>query len=539
MFAQLSMRTKLMVLVGVALAGLIVLGVVAMYSLKAAMLADRTDKVRNITEVAGGVIAYFEEQAANGKLSDAQAQKLAQEAFTKARYNGVEYVFVIAPDSTWLAYPRADLLGKKMREVVPSLYQLFEQRLQTAPNGVVIEYVWKKNDEVGEVGKVTYAAISQRWKWCYGTGIYVDDVQTAFLKSSLWMGIAIVILAVILLGLSGLITSRLIRELGGEPGYAADVVRTIAAGDLRQNIQLRPNDHSSLLAAIADMQQRLRTLIREIVGNADSLGSMAGNIADHADRTAKSSEDQSSAATAMAVSIEEMTVSINHIADHAEQARQSSAQAGDLAGQGASVLGQAVTEIQRINQAVEEASCTIVQLTDKTETISSIANVIHDIADQTNLLALNAAIEAARAGEQGRGFAVVADEVRKLAERTGTATQEISRMIADIHTSSTVSRENMEEAVVRVRAGVDLTEQGGSAVNRIHEGSSQVLHVVNDISHALREQSQASNDIAMNVERIAQVAAENAGIAHETAQATNQMHQMTDSLRKMVSRFQI
>ena len=539
MFAQLSMRTKLMVLVGVALAGLIVLGVVAMYSLKAAMLADRTDKVRNITEVAGGVIAYFEEQAANGKLSDAQAQKLAQEAFTKARYDGVEYVFVIAPDSTWLAYPRADLLGKKMREVVPSLYQLFEQRLQTAPNGVVIEYVWKKNDEVGEVGKVTYAAISQRWKWWYGTGIYVDDVQTAFLKSSLWMGIAIVILAVILLALSGVITSRLIRELGGEPGYAADVVRTIAAGDLRQNIQLRPNDHSSLLAAIADMQQRLRTLIREIVGNADSLGSMAGNIADHADRTAKSSEDQSSAATAMAASIEEMTVSINHIADHAEQARQSSAQAGDLAGQGASVLGQAVTEIQRINQAVEEASCTIVQLTDKTETISSIANVIHDIADQTNLLALNAAIEAARAGEQGRGFAVVADEVRKLAERTGTATQEISRMIADIHTSSTVSRENMEEAVVRVRAGVDLTEQGGSAVNRIHEGSSQVLHVVNDISHALREQSQASNDIAMNVERIAQVAAENAGIAHETAQATNQMHQMTDSLRKMVSRFQI
>ena len=528
-----------MVLVGVALAGLIVLGVVAMFSLKAAMLADRTDKVRNITEVAGGVIAYFEEQAANGKLSDAQAQKLAQEAFTKARYDGIEYVFVIAPDSTWLAYPRADLLGKKMREVVPKLYQLFEQRLQTAPNGVVIEYVWKKNDEVGEVGKVTYAAISQRWKWWYGTGIYVDDVQTAFLKSSLWMGIAIVILAVILLGLSGLITSRLIRELGGEPGYAADVVRTIAAGDLRQNIQLRPNDHSSLLAAIADMQQRLRTLIREIVGNADSLGSMAGNIADHADRTAKSSEDQSSAATAMAASIEEMTVSINHIADHAEQARQSSAQAGDLAGQGASVLGQAVTEIQRINQAVEEASCTIVQLTDKTETISSIANVIHDIADQTNLLALNAAIEAARAGEQGRGFAVVADEVRKLAERTGTATQEISRMIADIHTSSTVSRENMEEAVVRVRAGVDLTEQGGSAVNRIHEGSSQVLHVVNDISHALREQSQASNDIAMNVERIAQVAAENAGIAHETAQATNQMHQMTDSLRKMVSRFQI
>lgn len=539
MFAQLSMRTKLMVLVGVALAGLIVLGVVAMYSLKAAMLADRTDKVRNITEVAGGVIAYFEEQAANGKLSDAQAQKLAQEAFTKARYDGIEYVFVIAPDSTWLAYPRADLLGKKMREVVPKLYQLFEQRLQTAPNGVVIEYVWKKNDEVGEVGKVTYAAISQRWKWWYGTGIYVDDVQTAFLKSSLWMGIAIVILAVILLGLSGLITSRLIRELGGEPGYAADVVRTIAAGDLRQNIQLRPNDHTSLLAAIADMQQRLRTLIREIVGNADSLGDMAGNIANHADRTAKSSEDQSSAATAMAASIEEMTVSINHIADHAEQARQSSAQAGDLAEQGATVLGQAVTEIQRINQAVEEASCTIVQLTDKTETISSIANVIHDIADQTNLLALNAAIEAARAGEQGRGFAVVADEVRKLAERTGTATQEISRMIADIHTSSTVSRENMEEAVVRVRAGVDLTEQGGGAVNRIHQGSSQVLHVVNDISHALREQSQASNDIAMNVERIAQVAAENAGIAHETAQATNEMHQMTDSLRKMVSRFQI
>lgn len=310
--------------------------------------------------------------------------------------------------------------------------------------------------------------------------------------------------------------------------------------DLAPRVDVRGKDEIALMGQAFDVlvDNFGRTLF-EVKQSAHQLATAAGDMEHLSERAAHSASVQSDASSSLAAAVEEMTAGIRSVRENVHETRLVSEKMQSHTQAGEGEIQQLAAALASTAVAVETAAKRIEALEGRSQAISQIVVAIHDIADQTNLLALNAAIEAARAGEQGRGFAVVADEVRKLAERTGTATQEISRMIADIHTSSTVSRENMEEAVVRVRAGVDLTEQGGSAVNRIHEGSSQVLHVVNDISHALREQSQASNDIAMNVERIAQVAAENAGIAHETAQATNQMHQMTDSLRKMVSRFQI
>jgi methyl-accepting chemotaxis protein len=161
--------------------------------------------------------------------------------------------------------------------------------------------------------------------------------------------------------------------------------------------------------------------------------------------------------------------------------------------------------MHRINESVDQAATTIADLASKTQTISSIMQVIKDIADQTNLLALNAAIEAARAGEMGRGFAVVADEVRKLSERTGQATQEIAGMIQEIQTSSDQSRACMEEAVGRVKTGLQLAVQGGEAISHIRDSATGVVDVVNEISHALKEQGSASTEIAQQVELIAAV----------------------------------
>ncbi|MEO4010939.1 methyl-accepting chemotaxis protein, partial [Chromobacterium piscinae] len=157
----------------------------------------------------------------------------------------------------------------------------------------------------------------------------------------------------------------------------------------------------------------------------------------------------------------------------------------------------------------------------------------------TNLLALNAAIEAARAGEMGRGFAVVADEVRKLSERTAQATQEIASMIQDVQQGAEHSRHSMEEAVSRVKAGLGLAEQAGSEIARIQDSASGVVAVIGDISHALQEQSAASQTIAQHVEQIAHSATSNASASQSASQAIHNMHQLAANLRQLVSRFSV
>ncbi len=543
MLNQMTMKTKLGLVVLTGLIALIVLGSMSLLSLRNSMLEDRRDKIRSITESVGGVIRHFEELASTGKMPEEEAKRLALDVIGKTNYNQSEYVFVQDQAMNWLQHPRKALVGKNMHGVKDGvgtdLGDLFDQVLAAHPEGGFAEYVWKKNDEVGNVAKISYFTLSPRWKWVHGTGIYLDDVNTQFRNNAIAIVSTILLGLVAMLGLGWLIVSRLVKELGGEPSYAAEVVKRIAEGDLQTVVQIKSGDQSSLLASIYEMQVKLRELIFSIVSNSGELGKMAEDISMHADQTAKSSEEQSAAATSMAASIEEMTVSINHIADNAEEARNRSSESGALANQGAEVISRAVSEMQRISSAVDQSAETITDLATRTETISSITNVIKEIADQTNLLALNAAIEAARAGEQGRGFAVVADEVRKLAERTSSATQEISSMITDIQSSSVASKDNMAEAVERVRVGAHLAEEGGVAVHSIHDGTERVVRVVNDISLSLREQSQASNDIALNVEKIAQCAGVNAEVSRETAAATQRMRNMTNDLMNRVKRFRI
>ncbi|MCD5363853.1 MULTISPECIES: methyl-accepting chemotaxis protein [Chromobacterium] len=538
----MSLRGRLLLLL-VAMALLVAaIGVLSVMRERDTMLQDRKDKTRNLVESAAALVVSYEKMAADGKMSEPQAKQQAAAALNSMRYDQREYFFAFDKSLTYVAHGvKPALIGKNLHGVKEGsgqdMGQLFDQALSSGGGKGYASYVWDKPGFDAPQPKISYLMTSPGWGWVLGTGIYLDDVAAAYHKSLFNLALEVGVILLLLAGLGGYIMRSVLGQLGGEPAVTVDIVKRIAAGQLDMAVPVKTGDQDSLLANVAGMQAQLRQLVGEIAAAANRVSEMSDDVSGHAAAVASGSEQQSEAATSMAASIEELTVSINHISDRAQDARSLSEQSGESSQQGSEVISRAVAEMRRINESVELAAGTINELVDKAQVISGIMQVIKDIADQTNLLALNAAIEAARAGEQGRGFAVVADEVRKLSERTAQATEEIAGMIAEIQQSSTQSHGSMEEAVRRAKNGLELAEQGGAAVGEISHSASGVLGVVNDISHALKEQGTASQDIAQYVEQIAMSSSKNAQAASTASAALVDMRQLAGNLRGLVSRF--
>ena len=330
---------------------------------------------------------------------------------------------------------------------------------------------------------------------------------------------------------------RIIAALGGEPAVASEVVKQVAAGDLSVEIPVANTDSTSLLAAMKVMQSNLQKLIGEIQTDADMVASAAKKMTIAAEDVACSSNQQSASSLVIAAAMEQLTVSINLISDSANRAQTISGDSELLMNETSGVVSEAVNRIAKIATVVEQASQTVRTLGQESENVSKIVLVIKEVADQTNLLALNAAIEAARAGEQGRGFAVVADEVRKLAERTTQSTQEITTMISSMQSSARDAVTCIEDAVANVNEGVILTKRVGESVSQLGASSHEVKGVIIDVSSALREQNAASNEIARNVEQIAQTGERNSGAVGAVAKAATELQQLANSLTDSARHF--
>ncbi|MCE9847269.1 methyl-accepting chemotaxis protein [Aeromonas allosaccharophila] len=336
---------------------------------------------------------------------------------------------------------------------------------------------------------------------------------------------------------------RTYRSLLDLVGTSVEQLKTdlhlLAEGDFSRPIKVPQGSKESLIGLLGGMQTTLKGIIAKVSHSTEELSDSADSIAQIAEQTARFATSQQTSTQTMAAAIEELVVSISHLSDNATHADELSKVSANTLEEGSGVIKETLGSIENISTTVGEAASTISELNGHTQQISEIIGVIRGIADQTNLLALNAAIEAARAGEQGRGFAVVADEVRNLASRSAASTQQITGMISKIQSGADASIRSMENTVNNVSRGVTLANQTGEAIASIQSHASNLTGLMGEISHTLREQSTAANEVVSTVGNITSLSEQSGDAARHVSQEAAKLKQLSRVLRQEMGHFKL
>ncbi len=331
-----------------------------------------------------------------------------------------------------------------------------------------------------------------------------------------------------------------IRNITRPLTLAVDTANKIAGGDLTGEIDVTSEDETGqMLTAIKTMSEKLKGVIADIKQASESVASGSTQLSSSSEEITRTMDEQSNRSSQIATSAEEMSQAVIGIARHASDIAQSSSETAGIARKGAAVVNKSVDEARTIADAVNGSARVMQSLGEKSKQIGEIVSAINDIADQTNLLALNAAIEAARAGEQGRGFAVVADEVRKLAERTAKATSEISQMIAAIQGEVDNAVNAMNQTKEKVTLGLQYSVEAGEQLTAIVQSVTSLQNMVQEIASATEEMSTTTESISGDIQAVASGAKEISGSSSHIAQSSSELARLAGQLKSIIERFMV
>lgn len=351
-----------------------------------------------------------------------------------------------------------------------------------------------------------------------------------------WLIIGVSLFGVVV---GSLLSWLVARSITGITARMLALIHQVAANNLAaEDIFVNSNDELGKAAlALNHMKNNLREIIQTIAGTAEHVASASEEISSSAQQSVQGAETQKDQAVQVATAMQEMSATVMQVSDNSQRAAEAARSAELKAREGGTIVEETLNKMRTIAASVSATASKMTELGKSSVQIGNIIGVIDDIADQTNLLALNAAIEAARAGEQGRGFAVVADEVRKLAERTTTATKEIAQMIQNIQDETKIAVQAMEDGNKQVEDGVRSTAQAGSSLKEIIGMSEQVGEMITHIATAATEQASATEQVNSNMDQIALLVKESAVGSQQSAKACQDLSSLALDLQGMVGKF--
>ncbi len=366
-----------------------------------------------------------------------------------------------------------------------------------------------------------------------------DRYNSAGLTSKLALAFSLIVFAAAVIfpfGMSLIMKSVILSPMQ----KTVEVIETVSQGDLTRRIDVTSSDEVGEMARhfnrFADM---LQGVITQVAQSSDKVSSAANTLDISSEQMAQGIEEVALRVGSVATASEEMSLTASEIAQNCVIAAKSSENASTSARTGEAIIQETVSVMNRIKDIIIESASVIKGLGARSDQIGDIVELINDIADQTNLLALNAAIEAARAGEHGRGFAVVADEVRKLAERTGSATKEIGITIESMQKETKKAVSTMEEGVIEVESGTTEAAKSGQALNDILQQITTVTTEVNQIAVASEEETATTNEIAASIQQISAVMQQTSSKVQENAEASRQLAELSKELQEMVRQFEV
>ena len=539
----MKLKTQAYILSGIILTALLALTVTGLWTLRVASNLDNKARVTELFKSAYSILTEVEQMAVEGALEEDEAKALATRLLRNNIYKDNEYVYVADENMFFVATPLdPQLHGTSFNDFRDgsgnSVGQLIQRELGHTTNQIV-EYTWTQRLEDGTIEeKLSIAEKTPHWGWVVGTGIGFNEVNARFWSTAQWQLLLCFAVASGIFGVLIVSIRKILALLGGEPQDVRNAVQAVAQGDIQASFE-QPAPKGSIYEAVQQMSLSLAQLVSNLDASMIALRQELANVEDRAGSISSLTETQQQSTEMIATAMTEMASSATNVAESASDTARNTDEADKQSQHTQTLIHNTVDNIQGLATQLGTASQAVADLDSDVNNIVKVLDVIGDIAEQTNLLALNAAIEAARAGEQGRGFAVVADEVRNLAGRTQSSTKEIQQMIANLQAGSRNAIHTMEVCAETSQSTVVESQNASEALQQIVIALESISQMSHQIATAAAEQTQVGDDISKRINMIEESGNQLSNVVTESHNSTQTLTSLANELENWVSKFTV